>query len=79
MRRGDRLGIYSELPQSSVAYIFDAINPRAVTHTFSNLTHPIEPGQSVSFDPLVFPYAFSAAAYYYVIGNNIISDQDRLL
>lgn len=34
----------------------------------SNVTHPIEPGQSVRFDPLVFPYAFSAAAYYYVIG-----------
>jgi len=68
VRRGDRLGVYSEHPQSSVAYAFDALNPRAVAHTFSNHTHPIERGQTVCFDPLVFPYAFSAAAYYYVLG-----------
>ena len=58
----------SERPQCSVAYVFDALNPRAVAYTFSNYTHPIEPGQTVNFDPLVFPYAFSAAAYYYVLG-----------
>ena len=68
VRPGDRLGVYSEHPQSSVAYMFDALNPRAVAHTFDNHSHPLDREQTVNFDTLVFPYAFSAAAYYYVIG-----------
>jgi len=70
VRRGDRLGVYSERRQSPVAYIFNDRNPRALVRSFSNYSHPVEPGDIVAFDPLVFPYAFSAAVYYYVLGNN---------
>ena len=71
VRRGDRLGVFSERRRSPVAYVFDGSNPRTVAHSFTNHTHPVGLGQTVTFDPLVFPYAFSAAAYYYVVGRSI--------
>ena len=75
VRAGDRLGVFSERRQSPVAYVFNNRNPRTLAHSFSNYTHPVEPGQTVTFDPLVFPYAFSAAAYYYVLGSELVSDK----
>jgi len=69
VRRGDRLGVFSERRRSPVAYVFDKANPRTLAHSFANHTHPMEHGETVTFDPLVFPYAFSAAAYYFVVGS----------
>ena len=70
MRRGDRLGVFSERRRSPVAYVFDDRNPRTLAHEFRNHTHPLDLGETVTFDPLVFPYAFSASAFYYVVGKS---------
>ena len=77
VRRGDRLGVYSERRQSPVAYVFDDRNPRALAQSFDNHSHPVSPGDPVTFDSLVFPYAFSAAAYYYVLGRCIVRRELR--
>ena len=69
VRRGDLLGVYSERRQSPVAYVFDDRNPRALARSFSDHAEPVSVGQTVTFDTLLFPYALSAAAYYYVLGS----------
>lgn len=71
VQRGDRLGVYSQYSQSAIAYLFNATNPSSMAHSFQNFTSPVLPGQAVTFDLLVFPYAFSVAAYYYATGKQI--------
>jgi hypothetical protein len=67
---GDRIGVYSQLPQSPFAYIFNASRLSAFEHGFVNVTDPAVPGSLVEFDTLAFPYTFSVAAYYYTAGQN---------
>jgi hypothetical protein len=67
---GDRIGVYSQQPQSPFAYIFNASRLSAFEHSFANLSDPAWPGTLVEFDTLAFPYTFSVAAYYYVVGLN---------
>ena len=55
VRRGDRLGVYSERRQSPVAFVFDDRNPRALAHSFTNYTHPVSPPGRYSRPGTAFP------------------------
>ena len=71
VKPGDRLGIYSASSRSPFSYVFSAkAKPSAWARSFSTdeVVDALKPGNDVAFDTLLFPYAFSVAAYYYVIG-----------
>jgi len=59
---GDRLALsFTESP-GAVAYVFDSSDPNAHGKTLDPASPPIE-GDVVEFDPMIFPYDFSVAAY----------------
>ena len=63
VRPGDRIGLSFEATPGSVAYVFD---PNAVNTDFGTSldpTSPLELNTVVDFDPLMFPYDFSVAAF----------------
>ncbi len=58
----DRIGIYTTEIPGSVAFTFNTSNAQAQQYV-DDPNNPATIGAEVEFDPLAYPYLFSAAAY----------------
>ena len=63
MKKGDRLGVYTVVSPGSIAYNFESQQPSTKSYAYDGQNDYIPDGTVVSFDSLVYPYKFSAAAF----------------
>ena len=64
MRRSDFLGIQEETSDGAVSYGFNAAHKGALLHLPENQQRP-QIGETVVFNPFLFPYDFSVQAYFH--------------
>ncbi|KAK2150351.1 hypothetical protein NP493_2794g00004 [Ridgeia piscesae] len=63
VKKGDRLGVYTVVSPGSIAYNFESQQPSTKSYAYDGQNDYIPDGTVVSFDSLVYPYKFSAAAF----------------
>ena len=63
VKPGDRLGVYTVVSPGSVAYNFESQQPSTKSYAYDGQNDYIPDGTEVTFDSLVYPYKFSAAAF----------------